>query len=264
MKVEELMNTKIKELKRIARGNLQGHFLNLMRVYIFCTLITSLLEMPFSLLSNEVFFSTQNMIYYVATILIGIVSVVLTAGQYRIHLKLARHGELHLSELFIPLKEHSNQFILTELLLFGISLITLLPMFGGLFLFYTAQGITDYLIAFALSVFSFILSMYVSLTFDLVYFIMIDDENLSMLQALKYTQNMIRTHRKRYLYMQLSFLGMLLLAGLSFGFGFLWVQPYMLQTTTLFYLDVKGELPEVLEYRRKYGPSPEPVFNHYV
>lgn len=259
------MRTKIKELKRIARGNLQGHFLNLIRVYIFCTLITSLLEMPFSLLSNEVFFSTQNIIYCVATILIGIASVVLTAGQYRIHLKLARHGELHLSELFIPVKDHSNQFILTELILFGISLITLLPMFGGLFLIYTAQGITDYLIAFVLSVLSFILGMYVSLTFDLVYFVMIDDENLSMLQALKYTQNMIHTHRKRYLYMQLSFLGMLLLAGLSFGIGFLWVQPYMVQTTTLFYLDVKGELPTVLEHRRKQGPVPEPVaFNRYV
>lgn len=259
------MRTKIKELKRIARGNLQGHFLNLIRVYIFCTLITSLLETPFSMMTNKVPFSTQNIIYYIATILIGIASVVLTAGQYRLHLKLARSGELHLSEIFIPAKYHANQFILTELILFGISIITMLPMFGGLFLIYKEASMTNYLLAFGASVVSMILAMYISLTFDLVYFVMIDNENLSMIQALKYTKNLIMSHRKRYLYMQLSFLGMLLLVGLSFGLAFLWVQPYMAQTTTLFYLDVKGELPEVLEHRKKNGPVPEPaVFNQYV
>lgn len=262
---KKLMRTKIKELKRIARGNLQGHFLNLIRVYVFCTLITSLLEMPFSMMTNEVQFSTPNIIYYIASMLIGIASVVLTAGQYRLHLKLARSGKMQLSEVFIPVKYHANQFILTEFLLFGISLITMLPMCGGLFLIYTGTSMTDYLLAFAASIVSMVLGIYISLTFDLVYFVMIDNENLSMIQALKYTKNMVLTHRKRYLYMQLSFLGMLLLAGFSFGLGMLWVQPYMVQTTTLFYLDVKGELPEILENRKKNGPTPDPViFNQYV
>lgn len=259
------MRTKIKELKRIARGNLRGHYLNLIRVFVFCQLIVSLLEMPFSLMTNEVQFSTQNIIYYAAVILIGIASVVLTAGQYRIHLKLARTGEMHLSELFIPVRYHSNQFILTELILFGISLITMLPMFGGIYLIYTGGSMNDYILALIASVISMVMGLYISLTFDLVYFVMIDDQNLSMMQALKYVKNMVTTHRKRYLYMQLSFLGMLLLAGLSFGIGLLWVQPYMTQTTTLFYLDVKGELPEVLENRKKHGPVPEPAaFNQYV
>lgn len=259
------MRTKIKELKRIARGNLQGHFLTFIRVYIFCTLITSLLEIPFSLMTNEVPFSTPNIIHYVATILIGIASVVLTAGQYRLHLRLARSGEMHLSEVFMPLRFHSDQFIFTEMILFGISLIAMLPMFGGLYLAYTGKSTQDYIIALVASVISMVLSLYISLTFDLVYFVMIDNENLSMIQALKYTMNMVKTHKRRYLYMQLSFLGVLLLCGLSFGLGFLWVQPYMVQTASLFYLDVKGELPEVLENRKKNEPVPEPIaINEYV
>ncbi len=259
------MRTKIKELKRIARGNLQGHFLTFIRVYIFCTLITSLLEIPFSMMTNQVPFSTPNIIYYIATILIGIASVVLTAGQYRLHLRLARSGEMHLSEVFMPLRFHSDQFIFTEMILFGISLITMLPMFGGLYLAYKGGSLQDYMVTLIASVISLILGMYVSLTFDLVYFVMIDNENLSMIQALKHTMKMVKTHRMRYLYMQLSFLGMLLLCGLSFGLGFLWVQPYMVHTTALFYLDVKGELPEVLENRKKKEPTPEPVaINEYV
>ena len=259
------MRTKIKELKRIARGNLQGHFLTLMRVFIFCQLIISMLEMPFSMMTNEIPFSTSNIIYYIATILIGIASVVLTAGQYRLQLRLARTGEMHLSEVLIPVKKHANQFILTEMILFGISLVMMLPMFGGIYLIYTDGSMRNYILALVASIISMVLALYISLTFDLVYFVMIDNENLSMMQALRYTKDMVHTHRKRYLYMQLSFLGMILLVGLSFGIAILWVQPYMVQTTTLFYLDVKGELPEVLENRRKNGPTPAPtMFNEYV
>ena len=65
--------------------------------------------------------------------------------------------------------------------------------------------------------------------------------------------------------MQLSFLPVVLLVIISFGTAIFWVQPYMTQTTTLFYLDVKGELDEVLERRKNEGPVPEPVmFNQYV
>ena len=259
------MRTKIKELKRIARGNLQGHFTTFIRVYIFCTLITALLEIPFSLMTNEVPFSTPNIIYYIATLLIGIASVVFTAGQYRLHLRLARSGEMHLSEVFIPLRFHSDQFIFTELILFGISLLTMLPMFGGIYLIYTGTSIQEYILALAAAVLSLVLGIYVSLTFHLVYFVMIDDENLSKMEALKHTMHMVNTHRRRFLYLQVSFLGMLLLCALSFGLGFLWVRPYMAHTTALFYLDVKGELPEILENRKKQEPTPEPVlFNEYV
>ena len=259
------MRTKIKELKRIARGNLQGHFLNFMRVLIFCNLITSLLEMPFSMMTTGEQFSTPNIIYYIATILIGIASVILTAGQYRLHLRLARSGEMHLSEVFIPARYHSNQFILTHLRLFGISLITMLPMFGGVYLIYTTPTPKNYLLALIAGIISFVMGMYISLTFDLVYFVMNDNEHLSLFEALKYTKKMIHTHKRRYLYMQLSFLGMILLGGLSFGIGFLWIEPYMVQTTSLFYLDVKGELPEVLEHRKKNGPTSKPtIFDSYA
>lgn len=259
------MKREIKELKRIARMNLKGNYLHMIRMFIFCNVIIYLLEMPFSMMTNEVEFSMPNMIYYIAAALIGIASVVLTGGQYRIHLGLARTDGIHLSELFYPAKHHANRYIFTELILSGISLITMLPMFGGLFLIYTAQGIMDYFIAFLLSIISVILGVYISLTFDLVYFAMNDREDLSMMEALKYTKELVTTHRKRYLYMQLSFLGMLLLVGLSFGIGLLWVQPYMVQTTTLFYLDVKGELDEVMENKQNRGHSPEPMaFNQYI
>ena len=259
------MRTEIKELKRIARGNLRGHYSPLIRVLLFSSLVVSLIEMPFSMMTNEIAYSPQNIIYEIASLLITIASVVLTVGQYRLHLILARTGEIHLSEFFEPLKKHSNRLILTEALLFGIEFIGLLPLIGAVHIFTHREDVTLYLIATALMIIGVIISMWFTLTFGLVYFALIDNEELSLLSAVKYIMGFMKSHKKRYLYLTLSFTGMLLLCILSLGIGVLWVEPYIMQTTTLFYLDIKGELSEVLENRKKNGPTPEPVaFNQYV
>ena len=45
-------------------------------------------------------------------------------------------------------------------------------------------------------------------------------------------------------YLIMSFFGLLLLCVLSCYIGMLWIGPYMNTTLTLFYLDLRGELPE--------------------
>ena len=93
---------------------------------------------------------------------------------------------------------------------------------------------------------------------------MVDDHNLTSVEALKRTQQIIRGYKKRYLYLELSFLGYHFLNLFTFGFGMFWIDPYMTQTLTLFYLDIKGELDAVLEERNK-TESPEPtVVDAYV
>ena len=42
----------------------------------------------------------------------------------------------------------------------------------------------------------------------------------------------------RLLYLEFSFLPLLLLSILSFGIGLLWLQPYMQMTYTFFFLDL--------------------------
>ena len=103
------------------------------------------------------------------------------------------------------------------------------------------------------------------MTFGLTYFVLIDNEEWTVMQALKSAIQLVKGHKKRFFYMQLSFTGMYFLTLLTLGIGILWVQPYVMQTTTLFYLDVKGELNEVLENRKKVEPTPEPVaFDSYA
>lgn len=259
------MKREVKELKRIARGNLQGNFLELIRAFVFCNLIVSLIETPFSMMTNEVSFSTQNIIYYIAVILITIASVVLTVGQYCLHLRLARTGEIHLAEIFHPMKHDANRLIFTEATLFLIEVLCLSPALGAAAIIYFYDDFGMYLIALALSIAGCALTIYAEVIFGLTYLVLIDHEDLSVIDALKYNLNLIKQHKGRFLYMQFSFWGMYFLVVLTLGIGLLWVQPYVMQTTTIFYLDVKGELDTVLENRRKKEPTPEPtMFDSYA
>lgn len=259
------MKREVKELKRIARGNLQGNFLELIRAFVFCNLIVSLIEMPFSWMTNEVQFSTQNMIYYGALILITIASVVLTVGQYCLHLRIARTGKLHLGELFYPLMHDANRLIIAEVFLSVIRVIGLAPVIGAFAIIQFYEEMNMYLIALGLAILGCILITFIEVTFGMIYFALIDGEELSVREAIKTALKLIKGHKGHFLYMQLSFIGMYLLALLTLGLGILWVQPYVMQTTTLFYLDIKGELDEVLEKRRESEPTPEPVaFDSYV
>ena len=259
------MKREVKELKRIARGNLQGNFLELIRAFVFCNLIVSLIEMPFSWMTNEVQFSTQNMIYYGALILITIASVVLTVGQYCLHLRIARTGKLHLGELFYPLMHDANRLIIAEVFLSVIRVIGLAPVIGAFAIIQFYEEMNMYLIALGLAILGCILITFIEVTFGMIYFALIDGEELSVWQTIKEALKLIKGHKGRFLYMRLSFIGMYLLALLTLGLGLLWVQPYVMQTTTLFYLDIKGELDEVLEKHRESEPTPEPVaFDSYV
>ena len=253
------MKRKVKELKRIARGNLQGHFLGLIRALVFCDLIVALIETPFSMMTNDVPFSPTNIIYYVAILLITIVSVVLTVGQYCLHLRIARNGKLHLSELFYPLRYDATRLIITEAILFVIRLIGLAPIIGAIAIVSFYEGLEMYLIAIVLALLGCLLTLYIEATFGLIYFVLIDNEELSGIACIKKALRMVKGYKGRLLYLLASFLGISILMLFTFGLAILWIHPYMMQTTTLFYMDITGELDEVLAQKRKQEPTPEPV-----
>ena len=253
------MKRKTKEIKRIARGNLLGNYLPLIRAFVFCSLITSLVETPFSMMTNDILLSPTNIIYYVAIILITIASVVLTVGQYCLHLSLARTGEIHLSHVFYPLKHDANRLIIAEFVVFILQMLCLSPIIGAGVIVLFSKNADLYWIALALAIIGCILTLWASVCFGLMYCVLIDQYEASVREALKSTLKLIKGHKMRFLHMQLSFFGMYFLVLLSLGIGILWVQPYVLQTTSIFYLDVKGELDEILEKRRKEEPTPEPV-----
>ena len=257
------MQRSCKELKRIARENLENKYSIPMRAYLLSTCIIMLVEMPFSSLQTQEQFSTQNIILYIAELLISVIAIVFTCGEYRIHLSIAKKQKATLSDLFYPVKNRPDRYILGQLLYFGMMILALIPLIPS-YLFIKTANATLVFGAIPLFIVSLVLVILISMNFDLVFFFLLEDETLTVIDAFKKCRNIMKGNKRRYFYISLSFLGMLSLVALSLGIAILWVQPYMTQTATAFYLDITGQLDSI-EYAKKASQSQSnSSFDQYI
>ena len=103
-----------------------------------------------------------------------------------------------------------------------------------------------------------LVNLFVKLLFFLSIPMLLDNPELGALDSLKESLRLLKGYRGRLLYIELSFLGILVLSVFSCYIGLLWVVPYMTATQVFFYLDVTGELDEPVqevhsEYENNYG-----------
>lgn len=76
------------------------------------------------------------------------------------------------------------------------------------------------------------------LVFSQCYYLMLDFPDYSAQQLLRSSMQIMRGHKGRLFYLQVSFLPLFALALLSCGVGMLWLSPYMQMTYTCFFLDL--------------------------
>ena len=78
-------------------------------------------------------------------------------------------------------------------------------------------------------------------------FLLVDCPDLSALQCIKLSNQMMKGHKFDLFYLYLSFIGWGLLCVLTLGIGFLWLMPYMQTATAAFYQDIKEQYQAQLE-----------------
>ena len=86
-----------------------------------------------------------------------------------------------------------------------------------------------------------------SMAFYLTPYILKDNPELSILDALRLSRKMMHGHKMQLFCLQLSFIGWGLLNLLTLGIGTLWLLPYMTTTMAAFYQDLR------LQYIMKEG-----------
>ena len=111
------MNLPCKELKRIARDNLNGNYKIPMGAFLAATLIPLAVELPFSMLQKDAQPLPVTIMFYVAEFLITLLSMVLSVGILQLHLSLARKKEMTLGMVFYGFKNHPDRYIIAGLLL---------------------------------------------------------------------------------------------------------------------------------------------------
>ncbi len=235
---------KNKEIKRISRENLAGQYKIPMGAFVIAGIIITAIELPFYMMQSDNSSLLQTVVFYAAEFLISLVNTVLSAGLYMIHLNIARRKSHSLSQLFYGFKNHPDRFLIAGFLMMLLSAAALLPLLIGFILWYYMAGSLFTILFIFLGVISFLLCMYVRLRFALLYFVIIEHNEMPVLDAFKVSSGLMKGRLSRILTIELAFLGYDILSLLSLGIGSLWIRPYRLQTLANFYLDAIGELPE--------------------
>lgn len=78
----------------------------------------------------------------------------------------------------------------------------------------------------------------ISLIYSQCYYLMLDFPDYSAKQLLNTSRRIMKGHKARLFYLQVSFFPLTLLALLTCGIGMLWLSPYMYMTYTCFFLDL--------------------------
>lgn len=241
------MNLPCKELKRIARTNLSGHFSTPMGVYLIAGLVPLLVELPFSMLQKEQQPLPMTIMFYIADFLIVLLSYVLSAGVCRTHLAIARKQTGRLKMVFFGFQNRPDRYILAGLFLALLCTAGILPAaLGILYLYKKGACVETVTVLVILSVISLLVTALLQLSYSLLLFCITDHEEQRIPEAIRSCRQLMKGHRGRLLYLYLSFIGLQLLGIISFGIGSLWVEPYRSQTLANFYLNIKGEMINTL------------------
>ncbi len=238
------MKKTCKELKRISRGTLSGHYGIPMGVFLFANAITFAIELPFSMLMGEHASTTQIITYYIARLLILLIGIVLSSGQGKIHLQMARKQNYDLSMLFYCFKNQPQRYLSAGFLTLIISLVCSVPAIIGAVWIYLERSAAAVIFCVLFCIITMALCIWVQLSLQLIYYVLLDHEDITVISAFQSSLHLMSGNRGRLLYMYFSFLGMELLSLISLGIGYLWVKPYESQVFANFYLDVIGDLPD--------------------
>ena len=149
---------------------------------------------------------------------IGSIAIFIIAGPFLLglalfFLSLARRTDRKISQLFDGFKT------------FEISMVTYLLMF-----IFTLLWLMLFIIP----------GIIASISYSMVYYIIIDNPGISALDAITKSKEMMMGNKMKYFCLQWRFFGWILLAIVTFFIGFIWLTPYMFTANAEFYEDIKN------------------------
>jgi len=238
------------ELKNTAKDTLDGKYGGA----ILILFLSSLISWAAQLFINMVASTTMNTVYYttgsvnaasaisflfdLVLLAAGIVLGVMNAGITLYFLNMACGQPFSTGNLFYGFRTDSPKILVIAGAMALCQAVCLWPSQ------YLAQHYMDVRevrwLVYALAALAAGLCIYlpVSLGIAMSFYLMLDFPQNSARQTLSLCWRVMKGHRGRLFYLELSFLPLMLLCVLSFGIGFLWLEPYMQMTYTYFFLDL--------------------------
>lgn len=116
---------------------------------------------------------------------------------------------------------------------------TMFRLLSDGYLHYLKGMLLMYLYIFLYSLLCVIPGIMMALNYAMVPYILVENPELSLNDALKLSRNMMYGHRWELVKLYLSFIGWIILSIFTLGIGYLWLNPYIFATLSGFYDEVK-------------------------
>lgn len=221
-------------LLMMVAGLIQGCF-------TFAMMGSMISESPQSIPSMQIKSMIMSML---PSLLVVIAEYTLIPGYLKLHLNICTGQPYEVGDLFFAFKNHLLKFICLALCLWLLSLIVVIPMvLIGLIAIYM-PGAAVIALGIVVFIATYIGLIIIMMNLSMVMYIMVENPETGVIDCMKESFRIMKGNKLRLFYIGLSFIGVYLLATLSFGIGYLWVAPYMSITITLFYLDIRTSVKD--------------------
>lgn len=225
------------ELKLSARKHMLGNYGTAIGAFFLIELIT----WGISILSVSVGDTSTlfgNILYYAVYFLTMVFTGVLTSGQCYLYLNFCCQNPMRASDLFTGCKIEPGKAVLLKGFLLLLSALCFLPSLPGMFLFANTSDFFWLMISVFLLIAGLGVSVYLGLSYSQIFYLLHDFPESSVKEILANSRKLMKGHKGRLFYIELSFIPLYLLGLISFGLGLLWVRPYITATQTEFFLDL--------------------------
>lgn len=226
---------KSSQLKADARRSLLGNLSISVWSIVICLLLNSLIV---GITSN---FTLKNaaanfIVNFLITIVVATFTGLIEIGLMSIFLDL-QFGQIpHFSDLFFCFRNGSDRAVIVSLFLNGIPNLLLIPVY---LLFYVGKPSGVFLIVDGIAAAVCLILLFAFfLNFTVLPFLFLDFPNLRAGELIRQSRRIMHGHRRRLLYILISFIPLYLLSALSFGIAGLWVTAYLCATLAAFYRDL--------------------------
>lgn len=227
-------------LKAVARQALFGKYKTVVPVYITMVLAVGF---PLQLLQRilNLKSSAGSAMYLAGYLIISLLTAVFILGQNRIYLNIARGHEIRFSQMWYGFQNNADKAILANLIITLKTTAAGIPFIISLCIVYATRNYYLAPLAGITCSFYLIAAAYFKLTYSQVFYLMLDLPEETASELLARSKQLMKGNRLRLFYLQVSFLGLLILGTISFNIGLFWVMPYMNMTLAGFYEDIRRQ-----------------------
>lgn len=256
--MEDIMNQYLSSasLKTLAKGQLLGKYGTVIAAYLIHLLCIFTVNRAISLLIGTGTI-IGILLSAIANFLLSLFSGYFLAGEAFIYLKIACNQRPLVSDLFHFFRGDTSKVISIQIITAGVTSVSFLP--STIVAYFLDQSLalrltgrlTEtsspdallFLLFVVLLLIAAVISIYVDLMLSQAFYLMLDFPDYPASRIIRMSIQLMKGNKGRLLYIELSFIPLLLLGGISCGIGLLWLLPYMAATYANFYLDLVRKKP---------------------